>query len=266
MACCVDWGDNCIEYYTAGPVSHKYNVTEPQSFVVRISGEVTALNSSGIEVPSIIEVNQWGNTGLTSMCYAFSNNSVLQRIAENTTNSFASVRDFYSAFANCINLKEIPENLFYGCSSITSFSKAFYNCSALESIPATLFSDCTLIYDLYYCFGYCQSLKTIPESLFNKCPELHSITRLFFECRNLTSIPVNLFDNNIKIQEAEYAFANCSSLSGESPYTIIDGKKIHLYERKDALDYFLPIYNMHGMFYNYWRLLDDKDLIPDICK
>ena len=290
--CYIDWGDGSVEYCTSSFPSHTYGITEPQSFRVTISGKVTGLNSSNINTPSIIEVNQWGNTGLTSMNNAFDNNTILQYIAGNTTGSFASVRDFSSSFNNCLSLKEIPGTLFLSCVNAVTFNSTFSACNSLNSLPADLFSSCTNAYafqqtfkgcvnlksipeDLFSscthitnlsgCFWNCKSLITIPESLFNNCRELDSISEIFRECSKLENAPIKLFDNNRKIRDIRIAFY-LTSLKGESPYTVINGKKYHLYERNDAPDYFASITAMYQLFSGCWWNLDDKDLIPDICK
>ena len=288
--CYVDWGDGSVEYYKSTPVSHKYNVEEPTSFKVIVSGTVTELDSNG--APSIVEVNQWGKTGLKNMYSAFSNNTLLQYIADNTADSFALVKNFGSAFSNCINLKNIPANLFDGCFETSSFNYTFSGCSSIAEIPSRLFSDCNSASDfsgvfadcislsiisgdifsnctnmtsIANGFNNCQSLMALPETLFSDCPNLEYIGRIFEDCYNLSTVPVGIFDNNRKLTNITGAFLYCTSLKGESPYTIIEGKKYHLYERNDAPDYFSPIINMKGLFYGSYSNLDDKDSIPEIC-
>ena len=290
--CYVDWGDGCVEYYKSSPVSHKYNVEEPHSFKVIVSGTVTELKSNEETIPSIIEVNQWGKTGLKDMWGAFRNNTILQYIAGNTANSFALVRSFQEAFANCINLKNIPANLFKGCfeastfghtfsgcSSITEippklffdcnratmFGGVFENCISLSTIPGDIFSNCKNITIISYGFANCQSLKSIPESLFANCPNIENASRLFEECNHLVAVPTGIFDNNRKLTNLNGTFSECYSLKGESPYTIIGGKKYHLYERNDAPDYFSPVINMTGLFFWSYGNLNDKDSVPNVC-
>ncbi len=291
--CYVDWGDGCVEYYKSGPVSHKYNVEEPHSFKVIVSGTVTELRSDYKVTPSIIEVNQWGKTGLADMALAFQNNTLLQYIAGNTANSFALVKDFSNAFANCINLKHIPSNLFNGCpktssfvatfcgcSSITEipsrlfqdckdaiyFNAVFEDCTSLSTIPGDLFSNCTNMTTISYGFANCKSLRSVPESLFTDCPNIENASRLFMKCNKLLTVPTGIFDNNRKLTNLNGTFSECYSLKGESPYTVIDGNKYHLYERNDAPDYFSPVINMKGLFYRTYENLDDKDNIPDVCR
>jgi hypothetical protein len=75
---------------------------------------------------------------------------------------------------------------------------------------------------------------------------------------------VNLFDNNRKITNFYECFF-CCPCEGESPYTVIDGKKWHLYERVDNPDYFVAPVNFENCFeacYNF----KDFDQIPDAWK
>lgn len=252
--CYVDWGDGYVEYYKSGPVSHKYNVEEPHSFKVIVSGTVTELKSNEETIPSIIEVNQWGKTGLKDMWGAFQNNTILQYIAGNAANSFALVRSFQEAFANCINLKNIPANLFKGCFEASTFGSTFSGCSSITEIPSKLFFDCnratmfggvfkncislsTIPGDIFsncrnmtrisYGFANCQSLKSVPESLFADCPNIENASRLFEECNHLVAVPTGIFDNNRNLTNLNGTFSECYSLKGESPYTIISGRKYH---------------------------------------
>lgn len=290
--CYVDWGDGSVEYYKSAPVSHKYNVEGPSSFKVIVSGTVTNLSSGSDVAPSIVEVNQWGKTGLKDMSCAFLNNTLLQYIAGNTADSFALVKSFSYAFSNCINLKSIPANLFEGCLEVSTFSSTFSGCSSITEIPPKLFQDCysatqfgsvfsncislsTIPGDVFSnctnmtyirsAFSNCQSLKVLPESLFADCPNIGDASRVFMDCHNLSTVPVSLFDNNRNLTNLNGTFSECYSLKGESPYTVINGRKYHLYERNEAPDYFSPIINMKGLFYRTSSNLDDKGDIPAIC-
>ena len=60
-------------------------------------------------------------------------------------------------------------------------------------------------------------------------------------------------------------FVNCHNLVGESPYTIIDGVKYHLYERADAPDYFMRPADISRCFAGCSQL-DDYNDIPDEWK
>ena len=47
----------------------------------------------------------------------------------------------------------------------------------------------------------------------------------------LKGIPVDIFDECTVLKSVTNAFSGCTSLSGESPYTIVNGIKYHLYDR-----------------------------------
>lgn len=80
---------------------------------LRRGGErkVTALKSAG-EKSYVVEVLQWGQTGLTSM---------------------------EDAFNGCMNLKSIPSDTAHSFDGVTTFNEAFYDCQTLGAIPAGLF-------------------------------------------------------------------------------------------------------------------------------
>ena len=62
-------------------------------------------------------------------------------------------------------------------------------------------------------------------------PELFDISEAFSGCTSLESIPSGLFSNCHKLQYVISLFLNCSSVKGESPYDMVEGEKVHLYER-----------------------------------
>ena len=91
--CYVDWGDGSVDYYNSKPVKHTYSSDAPASYVVRISGKVTRLDSGNIRNQSIVEVNQWGKTGLNLLQNAFYNNSLLVKVAGCRNDELAEVTD-----------------------------------------------------------------------------------------------------------------------------------------------------------------------------
>ena len=275
--CYVDWGDGSVDYYDSKPVRHKYDTETPASYVVRISGKVTRLESPDNATPSVTEVNQWGKTGLTSVRRAFANNSLLRKVAGCANGEFANIVSVSEMFSNCYNLQEISGNLFAQCLSVVDFSNVFNECRKLTIIPDGLLQDCANIENVEHMFQGCTSLKAIPGDLFKNCVHLRRITQtfrlctslqeipeglfennpeitdadyLFNECSSLTEVPVNIFDNNRKLKDVHYIFAECKSLQCESPYTLIDGKKVHLYERNQYRDYFSYIGTYNYAFHN----------------
>lgn len=317
--CIVDWGDGSEpEHITSSPVYHEYTHSTAD-YTVRISGKVTALNSSNIPAPSVTEVIQWGRTGLNSMNCAFKDNGLLTSIVGDNNNSFSEVTDFSHAFNNCIlletipenlfiastnitqfsetfshcisllsipqdlfkyctkvtsfnstfnycrSLTEIPENLFKHCPNVTAFEATFCDCQSLVTIPETLFSNCPKVRMFYYTFSGCISLLEIPEKIFLNCPEVNNFMRVFMYCESLRYVPAGLFDGNRKVINFDTAFYACASLNSESPYTIINGEKCHIYERINFTDYFTtPV--VVGMCFTGCDNLSDFMNIPDSWK
>lgn len=314
--CYIDWGDGLVEYvnrsiYNASTVpSHKYNVAEPTSFIVKISGTVPQISSYYIPVHTVEEVEQWGLTGLTSLSNAFSGNQLLTKVVTDDGGAFVNVTScsymfnacgalteipaglfdncakatsfdsifynckklvslpsylfsncqkatsFSTAFYGCTSLTELPDGLFAGCSSVTSFTNICKECSSLTTIPSNLFEGCVSVRNADQMFNDCSKLQVIPEGIFSDMFQLETIEWIFDDCAALESVPVNLFDNSRRIKSFYWAFNGCKMLSGESPYTIIDGVKVHLYERCDYPDYFVEPTRMDNCFAICTKLSD----------
>ena len=293
LDCYIDWGDGDVEYINdyiqTGEkwISHKYNIFTPTSYDIRISGTVTVLNSENIPINTVTEVKQWGKTGLKSVNYAFSHNGILSKIAEDKIGAFENIIIFDYAFYYCkslmnipenlfqfctstesfnstfqfSNLAEIPENLFENCTKVLSFNGTFSNCK-LESIPEKLFHNCYKVTDFGNTFGY-GFFTEIPETLFKSCKEATNFRCTFEYCRLLTFIPSGLFDNNRKVTNFYNTFIHNEKLTGESPYSIIDGVKCHLYDRENYPDYFVPLLEYGGCFYGCPNLSDYESMPED---
>ena len=176
-----------------------------------------------------------------------------------------NARSFSECFASCLALEELPSDLFKGCVNAKDFRMCFYDNALLEMIPEGLFIDCCCAEDFGNCFSDCRSITLIPEELFKYSPNIKDVSFCFGDCISLVSIPANIFDNNRRIQGLACLFVNCHNLVGESPYTIIDGVKYHLYERADAPDYFMRPADISRCFAGCSQL-DDYNGIPDEWK
>ena len=177
-----------------------------------------------------IGVNHYGST--------FANCSSLVKIPERLFEKCLNVTHFSGVFNGCSSLISIPEELFKHNTKVTTFREIFAGCSSLQSIPENLFQYCPKVKDFSSAFYYCISLKDIPAKLFEKCPNVNSVEYAFSEC-DITSIPSCIFDNNRRITNFYRTFYGCYKVSGESPFTIIDGVKYHLYERHLCIDQFV---------------------------
>ncbi len=207
-------------------------------------------------------------TSVSSIGYMFCNCPKLESIPADLFAPFGTAKlKFTAIFAACASLKNIPSELFAANTEATQFTETFADCSSLESIPATLLINNTKVTNVKGMFHGCKSLKSIPETLFAattavtsfqatfaECTSLRSIpatlfsaigtttssitfTDCFFGCSSLTEIPSSLFDTVRRINFIDGCFAGCTSLTGESPYTMIGETKVHLYERTKGDDF-----------------------------
>lgn len=210
--CTIDWGDgSCPERITGGAPKHSYP-SIVSDYIVKISGKVTSLNSSGITVPTITEVIQWGYSGLTSMDSAFKDNPLLKRIPGDVNGAFSKVSSFSSAFENCFNLTDIPENLMEFCTTSTSLDATFKNCRSLKYVPEKLLYNIPGLSHVNNLFDGCTGLTDLPENIFSRNPELTSFDGVFERCSSLVAIPGDLLRNCHKIESFASSFAGCSSL------------------------------------------------------
>ncbi len=156
--------------------------------------------------------------------------------------------NFSSVFYGCVLLQSIPENLFEGCVQALDFSSSFRECQSLTEIPENLFAASPAATRFSSAFIMCYSLMEIPENLFAGNPEAENFIYCFTDCTSLTSIPAGLFDNNRKVTNFGAVFRGCYSVRGESPYTVIDGNKVHLYERSKYPSEFMAPQNYEYCF------------------
>lgn len=175
----------------------------------------------------------------------FANCSSLEEIPATLFASNTKAKQFSETFADCVSLKSIPAGLLDACIDVTTVKGMFHGCTALESIPEGLFAKNVAITSFEKSFAECKSLKKIPADLFSAIGTKTSavtFSQCFAECTSLESIPVSLFDTVRRINYIDSCFEGCTSLTGESPYTIVvaeDGTqtKVHLYERTKGDDF-----------------------------
>lgn len=198
---------------------------------------------------------------VTSFSQAFYECSVLTSLPEGLFSACKSATDFGYCFFGCSSLTSIPENLFAGCPEMTNASHLFSECKNLLAIPAKLFSGNPKITSFEQSFGSCTSLTSIPSGLFDNCPNVNDFYYAFYNCYNLKTVPVSIFDNNRRVTNFGSTFMACYKINGESPYTVINGVKYHLYERADNLDEFVAPISFGGCFNG--ADFSDRDQIPD---
>lgn len=137
-------------------------------------------------------------------------------------------------FVNCTALEEVSPTMFYQASGLTSIAGIFDGCSALKTLPAGLFDGMSGLKTMNNVFRNCSSLTSVSKDLFRDVTEATNVSGLFQGCTSLTSFPVDFFDNMTKITNVGNLFNGCSGIVGESPYTVVDGTKVHIYERTNT--------------------------------
>ena len=188
-------------------IYHKYN-EKNKEIEVEVEGNIVRIHSgaSGYyydkelgesvyyeEGPNkIIEITQWGETGLEGIYLDDCRN--LRKIASPTENSFKNITDFSYTFFGCTGLTSIPEDLFANCPNVTKFLYTFDGCTGLTSIPEDLFANCPNVTNFSYTFGSCTGLTSIPENLFVNCPNVTDFLGTFTECTNLTGNAIPLWE------------------------------------------------------------------------
>ena len=292
VRCSVDWGDGHIDRFDDDLgetwIRHTYSVTEPADFIVSVSGSVERLNASGIpQKAGIVSVDHWGNLGVQSVDHAFAQITSLRSVSADTEGFFSLTTDCTGIFEGCVALTELPGGLFRsgtdirtfeyafsgcsgltsvstdlleGCGSATEFSSIFLRCSALKALPEGLFRPSPKAQRFFQAF-HLSGLTAIPENLFAPCPDIQDVEAAFRECTRLTTLPAGLFDHNRRILNFTLTFWGCRNLRGESPYTLVDGRNVHLYERASYPDHFVAPTRYEGCFTA--EGLDDSDAVRE---
>ncbi len=174
---------------------------------------------------------------VTTFANVFEECSNLTEIPEGLFAANTAATNFSTAFKNCTKLTAVPATLFASNIKATNFSSTFYGCTGLTVLPADLFAQNTKATSFASTFYGCTGLMEIPATLFSANVAVTSFNSTFYGCNGLTSLPAELFDNNKKVTNFGKTFMGCKALTGESPYTIVNDAKVHLYERTSALGF-----------------------------
>ena len=188
-------------------IYHKYN-EKNKEIEVEVEGNIVEIGSYAARMyydkelgesvdyeegaNKIIEITQWGETGLEEIYLGGCRN--LRKIASPTENSFKNITKFSYTFFGCTGLTSIPEDLFANCPNVTDFYGTFVGCTGLTSIPEDLFANCPNVTNFSYTFGSCTGLTSIPENLFVNCPNVTDFLGTFTECTNLTGNAIPLWE------------------------------------------------------------------------
>lgn len=129
-----------------------------------------------------------------------------------------------------------------------------------QPIPEKLFANNTKVREFNRAFYYCQNIHSIPERLFANNPDVTTFEGTFGQDYGLRMVPAGLFDSNRKVLDFGATFWDIRfEESIESPYTVINGKKVHLYERIKYADHFITPTSTASCFSDGWK---DSNSIP----
>lgn len=269
----VNWGDGTpVEYIkTDGLFGHNYAAGTTGEVVVTFLGTSqhfgNVLQDSGLELlrEALIKVDL---TNADAACPSGMWNNGFYKCVYLTevVGSFAgkpNIKNCNAMFMNCWRLASIPPQMFRGCPNLTEVTSAF---ELSYNIPNAdyMFADCPKLTQAAYVFSH----VTFPSavSAFENCTALKSVVNLFVNCRLLTDVtnvfkgctniqlalrvfqncavlnpPVNVFDDCKKAYSFKECYNNLPAATNESPYTVVNGQKVHLWERTPELGFALPI-------------------------
>ena len=163
----VNWGDETEEQtITNGNLdsaNHTYSI--PKQYTITIKGTYTQIYSNSSMKQALIEVEQWGSTGLDSI--SFYNCSNLTKIASPSKNSFINIVNFNWSFNNCTNLTTIPQDLFANCPKAIDFYCTFVYCNELTGKSIQLWKEGRKKINESNggagCYAYCEKLDDYNE-------------------------------------------------------------------------------------------------------
>lgn len=183
----------------------------------------------------------------------------------NIVGSFAgkpNIENINSAFSSTWRLVDIPPQMFRGCPNLKDVTGAFGYSLRILNVDY-MFADCPKLIEAPQAFSYMNLLSAV--SAFENCTSLKSVVYLFKECKKLTDVtnvfkgctnikhasrvfqdcavlnpPVNVFDDCKKAYNFKECYNNLPAATNESPYTVVNGQKVHLWERTPELGFALP--------------------------
>lgn len=208
------------------------------------------------------------STSTKTLSYLFSGCSALETIAPDAFGNLNAASTTYMyAFETCTSLREVPDGLLANSAKVTTWTGVFRDCTSLRKVGSRVF-NCAGSTAFGSVFDGCTALEEVGEDFFFNGEKLTGITNLFRDCAALKSVQTDLFDTCTKLKSITRAFSGCSSLTGESPYTVIDGKKYHLYDRTTEnaeATGFTALTSTASCFLGCTQL-SDYDRIPDAWK
>lgn len=268
----VNWGDGTpVEYIkTDGLFGHNYAAGTTGEVVVTFLGTSqhfgNVLSDDGLKVfkEALIKVDL---TNADAACPSgmWDNGFYACIYLTEVVGSFAgkpNLKTCNAMFMNCWRLASIPPQMFRGCPRLDDAGSCFQFAYLIQ--PGDyMFADCPKLRDAHQVFSSVRIRSAV--GAFQNCPTLTSVVNLFTDCKSLTDVtnvfkgctnielaprvfqncavlnpPVNVFDDCKKIYAFKEGLNNLPAATNESPYTVVNGQKIHLWERTPELGFALP--------------------------
>lgn len=215
----VDWGDGNVEEVsrTVSGANTYINHTYSSSgvYYVSVSGSAEQINGQPVNrnvAGAITGVIQWGRLGVTSLSYAFNNNTSLVSVPSPDPEAFRNVTSASRMFYGCSSLTSVPEDLLSSAAGLDDVSSMFSGCSSIETVPGNMFASNPAVTAASSLFADCSSLKSVPDGILSNMPALENVSGIFNGCVSLTEVPADLFASNPEITNMSSAFTECSSI------------------------------------------------------
>jgi hypothetical protein len=203
----VDYGDGSSKLMVSGDVTdinatHLY--VNAGTYIITITGYLQNILNNNDFKDYLIDVLQWGLTGLQSI--SLSNCTNLISLPDDILGSFTKITMFNYCFDSSSSLTTIGSNIFKYAVNCTDFSFCFGDdtgtgCTSLAAIPSGLFDNNVNVINFYGTFAGCSSLAAIPSGLFDNNVNVTTFNKTFGNCSSLAAIPSGLFDNNVNVND-----------------------------------------------------------------
>jgi surface protein len=214
----VDWGDGSVgQVTTYNDVDATHTYALGGTYSIKMTGTLEGWSISGGALKNyIIEVSQWGRTGLKYISGGFWNCTRLTGVYGKLIST--NITDFTRLFHGCTSLA-IVECGDWDTSAVTKMNGTFYNCTSLTSIDVANW-DVSNVTEFGYQGGYgntygtfenCTNITTLDLSSWNLQKAIY-LRGTFAYCRKLTSIGCENWYVT-KVVSFGSTFQNCSALT-----------------------------------------------------
>lgn len=269
---CISWGDGTPleRVKQTDPPTHNYAAGTKGEIVVTFTGTSGGGFGIALNVTNTVFQEALLKVDLTNADAACPNGNwaggfFACTYLTNVVGSFAgkpNIKNIYYAFSSTWRLVDIPPQMFRGCPNLKDVTAAFIYSRRIRNVDY-IFADCPKLIEVPLALAYmntlsavsafenCTSIKSVPD-LFAKCKKLTDVTNVFKGCTNIElairvfkncavlNPPVNVFDDCKKAYNFKECYNNLPAATNESPYTVVNGQKIHLWERTPELGFALP--------------------------